>query len=77
MYKELNIQDHMFMMEIMHDFWKKTLNTKVMQNFLSDPRERFDVVIAEWLYTEIGAGLVWNTYEPTLLNREKDYIKYI
>lgn len=57
MYKELNIQDHIFMMSIMHDFWKKTIELKVMQDFLSDPKEHFDVVIAEWLYTEFGAGI--------------------
>ncbi|CAH0731269.1 unnamed protein product, partial [Brenthis ino] len=41
----------------MDDFWKKSFEIKALQKFLNDPKEQYDVVIAEWLYTELGAGV--------------------
>ncbi|XP_068619858.1 UDP-glucosyltransferase 2-like [Battus philenor] len=55
---------------------KKTFETAAVQELLREPSERFDVVIAEWMFNEIYSGfaavfncpLIWSfPYEPNFV----------
>ncbi|XP_060805983.1 UDP-glucosyltransferase 2 [Amyelois transitella] len=40
-----------------YDFHKRTLDNENMTKFLSDPREKFDVVLIEWFFSDLFAGI--------------------
>ncbi|XP_061379751.1 UDP-glucosyltransferase 2-like isoform X1 [Danaus plexippus] len=56
MYKELNMQDELKYMVIFDNLLNNTLRMDVVQKFIKDRSVKFDVVIVDWLYTELGVG---------------------
>lgn len=40
----------------MTEVYSETLKVKALQDLLYNTNEKFDAVIAEWLFTELGAG---------------------
>ncbi|CAK1545461.1 unnamed protein product [Leptosia nina] len=69
MYKELDLQQISLFEVVLRNFLNGTLHGKAMHKFLHDPKEEYDVVIVEWLYSELGSGLstvfncplIWST----------------
>lgn len=41
---------------LLKEFNKKVLNTNIVQNLLKDTHEKFDAVVVEWMYSELGSG---------------------
>nr|XP_032522320.1 uncharacterized protein LOC116773877 [Danaus plexippus plexippus] len=58
MYKELNMQDEVKYMALFDNLLNNTLRMDVVQKFMKDRSVKFDVVVVEWLYTELGVGYV-------------------
>nr|XP_034836239.1 UDP-glucuronosyltransferase 3A1-like [Maniola hyperantus] len=56
MSKELDVQDYFLFQDVMQGLVYQTYQLPVIQRFLNDPKERYDVVVAEWLYSELSAG---------------------
>lgn len=54
--KKVNLQDHIPFLPLMENLWKNTAQLDVVQKFMNDPDEKFDVVVAEWLYDEFVSG---------------------
>ncbi|KAJ8711851.1 hypothetical protein PYW08_008805 [Mythimna loreyi] len=58
-----------FMLSAMLEMAKNTVTNTDVQNLLNDPKEQFDAVIVEWLFSDIGAGfasvfecpLIWSS----------------
>ncbi|KAJ8711852.1 hypothetical protein PYW08_008806 [Mythimna loreyi] len=58
-----------FMIFAMLEIVKNTVTNKDVQKLLNDPKEQFDAVIVEWLFSDIGAGfasvfecpLIWSS----------------
>ncbi|XP_038207230.1 UDP-glucosyltransferase 2-like [Zerene cesonia] len=69
MSKELDLQETQLLFPIMQELMRATLQSDQMQKFMHDPKEQYDAVIVEWLFTELGAGLssvfncplIWST----------------
>ncbi|KAL0868322.1 hypothetical protein ABMA27_007847 [Loxostege sticticalis] len=69
MTKEIDLTDLDFVKSMMNQIANATLSNPNVKRLMEDPRERFDVVIAEWLYTELYAGfasvfdcpLIWSS----------------
>ncbi|XP_064074041.1 UDP-glycosyltransferase UGT5-like [Vanessa tameamea] len=67
--KEINLQDQNVIIPIMDNFWECTLKKEALQRFLYDQNEKFDAVVVEWLYSELGSGfatvfncpLIWSS----------------
>ncbi|XP_041982970.1 UDP-glycosyltransferase UGT5-like [Aricia agestis] len=80
--KELNLQDYELWSVVMTEILNITFNSDNVQRLLNDKDEKFDAVIVEWLFTELGAGLsaifncplIWSssmsphTYVTSLVN---------
>lgn len=71
--KELNLQTPDVMTNLLIDIATATLKTEKLQKFLRDPKQKFDAVISEWMFTEIystfaylyNCPLIWfSTLEP-------------
>ncbi|CAK1594079.1 unnamed protein product [Parnassius mnemosyne] len=66
---QLNLKDFKFLLYATSDFANGTINHPNVQRLIQDPSEHFDVVIAEWLYSELYAGfssvfncpLIWSS----------------
>ncbi|CAG5053482.1 unnamed protein product [Parnassius apollo] len=66
---ELNYKDSKFLLYANSDFANSAINHPNVQRLIQDSSEHFDVVIAEWLYTELYAGfssvfncpLIWSS----------------
>lgn len=54
--KEQDLNDDTFLFTLFLDKVKKTLQYEHVQRFLSDPKEQFDLVVAEWAYNEVYSG---------------------
>ncbi|CAH4027589.1 unnamed protein product [Pieris brassicae] len=69
MYKELDLQEMYIIRSVIRNFINGTIQGSTMQHFMHDPKEQYDVVVVEWLYTELGSGLsavfncplIWST----------------
>ncbi|CAG5042806.1 unnamed protein product [Parnassius apollo] len=69
LYNERNLKDFKFLLYVTTEFANGTINHPNVQRLIEDPREKFDVVIAEWLYSELYAGfssvfncpLIWSS----------------
>ncbi|CAH2095521.1 unnamed protein product [Euphydryas editha] len=57
MNKKVDIQDQIASISITENLWKDTVKLDVMQKLMNDPREKFDVIVAEWLYSDLVSGL--------------------
>lgn len=56
MRKEIDLKDTHELFKVMYTLSKVTLMNKNVQKLLHDPKEEFDVVIAEWMYNELYSG---------------------
>ncbi|XP_028166355.1 UDP-glucuronosyltransferase-like [Ostrinia furnacalis] len=56
MSKEINMKDLAFIKSLMISLANATLTNPNVKRLMEDPAERFDAVIAEWMYTELFAG---------------------
>ncbi|XP_061379749.1 UDP-glucosyltransferase 2-like [Danaus plexippus] len=85
MYKELNMQDEVKYMALFDNLLNNTLRMDVVQKFMKDRSVNFDVVVVEWLYTELGVGfssvfncpLIWSSsmdVHTTVLALIDDYL---
>ncbi|CAH2054218.1 unnamed protein product, partial [Iphiclides podalirius] len=52
-----NISDSLFFLYMMYNIHRQVLEEKEIVDLLSDPREQFDVVILEWLFSNFIAGI--------------------
>ncbi|XP_026332313.1 UDP-glucuronosyltransferase 2B1-like [Hyposmocoma kahamanoa] len=67
--KEVDLKDIHTLFKLMYTVSKSTLINKNIQKLLNDPKEEFDVVIAEWMFNEIYSGfagvygcpLIWSS----------------
>lgn len=50
--------DRMDLVDIMRAIAVETLENRNVQNLLKDPKEQFDVVIAEWMHVSLMSGQV-------------------
>lgn len=55
--KKVDLQDNIAIMAVMDNLWINTVQLDVVQKLLNDPNEKFDVVVAEWLYSDLVSGL--------------------
>ncbi|CAK1594070.1 unnamed protein product [Parnassius mnemosyne] len=71
--KERGFEDFTFLFTMFKEVCIRTLENLNMQNILNNPKEKFDVIIAEWMFNELYAGLpaifecpfIWfSTVEP-------------
>ncbi|XP_045779379.1 UDP-glucosyltransferase 2-like [Maniola jurtina] len=51
-----NIQEYMPFHKAMENMMYQTYQLPVLQRFINDPKERYDVAVVEWLYSELSAG---------------------
>ncbi|XP_075984941.1 uncharacterized protein LOC142982365 [Anticarsia gemmatalis] len=51
------VNEHGHIKQLMISLVVKTLDVEAVQKLLSDPNEHFDVVIVEWMFSDILAGL--------------------
>ncbi|CAH2227175.1 jg14579 [Pararge aegeria aegeria] len=56
MTKEIDLQDYFLFHGVMHGVLYKTYQLPVIQKFINDPKEQYDVVVIEWLYSELSSG---------------------
>ncbi|XP_063832458.1 UDP-glucosyltransferase 2-like [Ostrinia nubilalis] len=54
--KEIDLTDMRSLVRIVYDIANQTLWNDNVQKLMHDPNEEFDLVIAEWLYTELYCG---------------------
>lgn len=53
--KELNMKDYDFVQQMMVNISSSTVQDDSVQTLLKDPTKTFDLVLAEWLFSEIYA----------------------
>ncbi|XP_047511764.1 UDP-glucosyltransferase 2-like isoform X6 [Pieris napi] len=58
MNKKVDLQNVQFIVNMFVEIGKQTIANKNFQNVLKDKNQEFDVIIAEWMFTEIYAGLM-------------------
>lgn len=56
--KEVDLTDILGLVTIINNIANNTLYNSNVKNLMFNTNEHFDVVIAEWLYTEIYGGYV-------------------
>ncbi|XP_023949334.1 UDP-glycosyltransferase UGT5-like isoform X1 [Bicyclus anynana] len=56
MSKELDIQNYFLVHNVMNSMLYDTYRMPVIQKFINDPKEQYDAVVVEWLYSELSAG---------------------
>lgn len=54
--KEVDFKDMFGIYEVMVTIANRSLTHENVQKFMMDPNEKFDLVIAEWLYHHLYAG---------------------
>lgn len=54
--KEVNLRDTRAWVEVIDEIANQTLWHPNVQKLMLDTNEQFDLVIAEWLYTELYCG---------------------
>lgn len=67
--KQLNFKDRGFIFELMGNISSATVRNENVQRLLRDPKQQFDVVIAEWMFSEMysaippvfGCPLIWSS----------------
>ncbi|XP_046971944.1 UDP-glucosyltransferase 2-like [Vanessa cardui] len=67
--KQINLQDQTLLMPVFEKFWECLFKIEALQRFLNDQNEKFDAVVVEWLYSELGSGfatvfdapLIWSS----------------
>lgn len=57
--KKVDLQDNIAIMAVMDNLWINTVQLDVVQKLLNDPNEKFDVVVAEWLYSDLVSGYLF------------------
>ncbi|XP_041983216.1 UDP-glycosyltransferase UGT5-like [Aricia agestis] len=57
MAKELDLSDFPGSINFQIGFTQATLLMKPIQNLINDENEKFDTVVVEWMYNELGSGL--------------------
>nr|ANI22000.1 UDP-glycosyltransferase 40D3 [Spodoptera exigua] len=71
--RTINIENVGSLVYMMTEMLKKTVETESVQKLLSDPKEEFDLVVAEWMFSDVPAGfaaiyncpLIWlSSVEP-------------
>ena len=45
-----------FLVYMMTEITKKTTENEAVQKILNDPKEHFDVVICEWMFSDLPSG---------------------
>ncbi|XP_075985046.1 UDP-glucosyltransferase 2-like [Anticarsia gemmatalis] len=60
--KQMTFDSPLIVMYIMLDMMRMTIENPNVQNLLNDPKEQFDAVIGEWMFSEAvaGFGAVYN-----------------
>ncbi|CAH0588092.1 unnamed protein product [Chrysodeixis includens] len=88
--KELDVEDDPSVLEDLFQITNATVMHKNVQKLLIDTKEKFDAVIAEWMYSEVYAGfssvfncpLVWsspmlpNSFVLSLINEDSTSYSY-
>ncbi|XP_050682427.1 UDP-glucosyltransferase 2-like isoform X1 [Leptidea sinapis] len=71
--KKVNYQDQRFMFSMFLENARMTFSNEAVQDLFKDKSQHFDVIVAEWMFTEVYAGLaavydcplIWfSTVEP-------------
>ncbi|XP_049885625.1 UDP-glucosyltransferase 2-like [Pectinophora gossypiella] len=57
MNKEINIGDMTAMFNLILSIGRSTLENENMKKFINDPNEKYDLIIIEWMFTELYTGL--------------------
>ncbi|KAG6458622.1 UDP-glucosyltransferase 2 [Manduca sexta] len=52
-----NIADSTFFLQFLYDYNKRFLEDEKIVKLLSDPKEHYDVVVLEWFFSELVAGI--------------------
>ncbi|CAH2054206.1 unnamed protein product, partial [Iphiclides podalirius] len=55
--KEVNVNDASLFLPSLANLHKETLKNKEVRKMLNDPGQKFDLVIAEWMFSELYSGL--------------------
>ncbi|XP_050355093.1 UDP-glucosyltransferase 2-like [Nymphalis io] len=70
--KVVNLQDQNLILPVLESFWECSFKIETLQRFLNDPNEKFDVVVVEWLYSELGSGFATAFNSPLIWSSSMD-----
>lgn len=54
--KDINLLDMWAMYKVMHEISRDAIMHENVQNFLLDTKNEYDLVIGEWLYSDLYSG---------------------
>ncbi|XP_030032437.1 UDP-glycosyltransferase UGT5 isoform X2 [Manduca sexta] len=79
--KQLNFKDRGFIFELMGNISSATVRNENVQRLLRDPKQQFDVVIAEWMFSEMYSAPLYDiqriTYKNHIVPILKEKVKSI